>query len=456
MTATWLDPDRLFPPDPATRSVARDLFALVEHAPIVSPHGHVDPGLLLHDTPFTDAAALLVSSDHYVTRLLHADGVPLELLLHGDAREVWRAFSARWHLFAGTASGTWLRETLGTIFSLPEPPNGDNADEVFDLIGAQLAEARLRPRALFASFGIDVLATTDGPMDDLAAHAAIAADPAFPGRVLPTFRPDAYLDPSRPGWRDAVERLGASGYTGYLDALRARRAFFLDHGAVSADHGVVHAASLDLNPSEAAALFDKGMAGTIDAAEAEVFRAHMLFESARMSVEDGLVMTVHAGVHRNHHSATLRDFGPDTGHDIPLATSFTGTLHPLLERFGTAAGFHLILFALDESVWSREVAPLAGFYPAVFVGAPWWFLDAPDAILRFRAATAETAGLYRGSGFIDDTRAFLSIAARHATARRLDSAYLARLVVEGRISRAEAERIAHDLVDAIPRRAFRL
>jgi glucuronate isomerase len=447
-----LDPDRLFPAEQRSRAIARELFALVEHAPIISPHGHVDPRILVDDVAYSDPATLLVSTDHYVTRLLHADGVPLDTLLGADPRDVWRLFCERWHLFAGTASGFWLRETLGSVFGVDAAPTPD----LYDVLAGKLAEPAFRPRALFDSFGIEVLATTDDPLDDLAPHVALLDDAAFGGRVIPTFRPDAYLDPSAPGWEARMQRLGASTYDGYIEALEARRAYFIARGAVSADHGVEHAVTMDLDRSDAAALFDRAMTGRATLEEAAAFRAHMLLESARMSVDDGLVMTVHAGVLRNHHTATRDAFGPDTGHDIPVATSFTGNLRPLLERFGTSERFHLILFAIDESVWSRELAPLAGFYPSVYIGAPWWFLDAPDAILRFRAATTETAGFYRGSGFIDDTRAFMSIAARHATARRLDSGYLARLVVEGRLGMPEAERIAVDLVGDIPKRAFKL
>lgn len=453
----WLDPDRLFPAEERTRSIARDLFGLVEGAPVLSLHGHVDARILADDTPYSDPASLLVSSDHYVTRLLHAGGVPLERVRgHGEPREVWRLFCERWHLFAATASGYWLRETLGSMFGVEEAPSASNADELFDRIALELSAERFRPRALFDAFRIDVLATTDDPLDDLEAHRALRADPTFAGRVIPTFRPDAYVDPRTAGWNDRIDQLGATDYRGYIDALESHRQRFVEHGAVSADHGVLHAVSADLDPSHAAAIFDRARAGSLAPGEAGLFCAHMLQEFARMSVEDGLVMTVHAGVMRDHHSPTAKAFGPDSGHDIPVATTFTSNLRPLLERFGTARDFHLILFALDETVLSREVAPLAGFYPSVYVGAPWWFLDAPDAITRIRAATAETAGFYRGSGFIDDTRAFMSIAARHTMARRLDSAYLARLVVEGRLSLREAERIALDLVDTIPRTAFKL
>ncbi len=447
------NPDRLFPADERTRGVARELFALVEALPIVSPHGHVDPRLLLDDRPYSDPASLLVTSDHYVTRLLHAAGIPLDQLgSNADPREVWRIFCEHWYVFHGTASGFWLRETLDCVLGVSAAPNPTHYDELV----TTLARPTMRPRALFKSFAIEVLATTDDPLDDLSAHAALRADPGLTGRVVPTFRPDAYLDPAAAGWRDRVDRLGGSSYSAYLNALRERRAYFIDHGAVSADHGVEQPVSVELDTGEASGVFDRARGGVLAPGEAELFRAHMLFESARMSADDGLVMTVHAGVRRNHHTPTHDRFGADTGHDIPVATSFTQNLRPILQRFGTAKGFHLVLFCLDESVWSREIAPLAGFYPSVFIGAPWWFLDAPDSIGRFRAATTETAGFYRGSGFIDDTRAFMSIAARHAMARRVDSGYLGRLVVEGRITFDDAARIALDLVGDIPRRAFKL
>ena len=462
MSSLHLVPDRLFPAEPSTRAIARELYALVADLPILSPHGHVDPRLLLDDTEFSDPATLFIRNDHYVTRLLHAAGIGLERLGLGqrepntDPREVWRIFCAHWHLFAGTASGYWLSTELAELFGIDEQPSSKSADRIFDKIAAQLTQPAFRPRALFGQFGIEVLATTDDPLDDLAAHTALATDPGFSGRVLPTFRPDAYLDPSTAGFAERIERLRATSYASYLDALAERRQHFIRAGAVSADHGVVEPYTVDLSESEASALFARALTGTLEAPEARAFRGHMLVEMARMSVDDGLVMTVHAGVRRNHSTATFERFGPDTGHDLPVATSFVDNLRPLLERFGTVPDFHLVLFSLDESTYSRELAPLAGFYPSVYVGAPWWFLDAPDAALRFRAAVTETAGFYRGSGFIDDTRAFLSIPARHDMARRLDSAFLARLVGEGRLDRSTAERVAVDLVDAIPRKAFKL
>jgi glucuronate isomerase len=466
-----LDPDRLFPVDPATREVARALYADVAALPILSPHGHVDPAILRDNVPFPDPAELLIRYDHYVTRLMHAAGVQLTELGIPDrvsgapvasAREAWRTFCAHWHLYAGTSSGYWLQHELSVLFGIDEHPDERNADALFDLIQAALATDAFRPRALFDQFGIEVLATTDDPMDDLAVHKALADDTTFTGRVLPTFRPDAYLNPAAAGFADNVARLAEwngtapSSYRGYIDALAGRRRYFVEHGAVSADHGVLQPLTVDLPEAEAAALFEGARAGTLSAAEEQAFGGHMLLEMARMSVDDGLVMTVHPGVFRNHHSDTFTRFGPDMGHDIPVTTTYVDALRPLLQRYGTLPDFHLVLFAVDETVYSREIAPLAGFYPSVYVGAPWWFLDAPDAVLRFRASVTETAGFYRGSGFIDDTRAFLSIPARHEMARRLDAAFLARLVREGRIDLRTAERTIVDLVDTLPRKVFKL
>ncbi|CAN7472173.1 glucuronate isomerase [Microbacterium foliorum] len=458
------DRDRLLPADPTTRSVARALYERVADAPIISPHGHVPVEWLVEDRPFSDPASLLITHDHYVTRLLHASGVGLDELGVGgsaaDPRQVWRRFAERWPLFAGTASGYWISESLQNVLDVTVPLSAATADEAYDRIADQLATPELRPRALFERFGIEVLATTDDPLDDLAGHAALAAEGAV-GRVLPTFRPDRYLDPDAAGFAQNVERLvaetGSPGtFAGYLAALEQRRRYFIEHGAVSADHGVEVPDTLDLAPEEGEGLFARVVSGDADAGERHSFRAHMLLQMARMSVDDGLVMTVHAGVVRNHSTQTFRRFGPDSGHDIPRRTDFVGGLRPLLERFGLERDLHLVLFAVDETVYSREIAPLAGFYPSVYIGAPWWFLDAPDAMARFRSAVTETAGFSRGSGFIDDTRAFLSIPARHDTARRADAAFLARLVVEGRVDEDAAGAVIDDIVGPQPKRVFKL
>jgi glucuronate isomerase len=462
-------PDRLLPGDPATRTIARRIYEEVRGLPIVSPHGHVDPRLLVDDEPFADPASLLITPDHYVTRLLHANGTPLERLGVGDdepseerSRAVWRELCSAWDVFRGTPVRYWLESELADIFGVTERPSAATADSIYDQVAAALTKDEFRPRALFGHFGIDVLATTDDPVDDLAAHAALAADPAWSGRVVPTFRPDRYLEPGRRGWVDDVARLGAAAdvdagdYAGYLRALEVRRRYFVEHGATSADHSHEDVRTDPLDPAEAARIFRAALAGEVTPREATAFRRHMLLEMARMSVDDGLVMTLHPAVRRGHHGPTARRFGPDRGHDIPLRVEFTDALRPLLERFGTDPNLNLVLFTLDESVFSREIAPLAGFYPSVYVGAPWWFLDAPDAIRRWRAAVTETVGFSRTSGFVDDTRAFCSIPARHDMSRRLDAGYLAQLVVEHRLAIDEAIDTAVELVVQNPRRAFKL
>jgi glucuronate isomerase len=462
-------PDRLFPVDPGTRALARTIYDEVRDLPIISPHGHVDARLLLDDQPFHDPASLLVTPDHYVKRLLHADGTPLselgvgaDALTEGQAREIWRTLCRSWRLFRGTPVRYWLESELADIFGVTERPSAQTADAIFDQIAASLAKADFRPRALFAHFGIEVLATTDDPADDLAAHAALAADPSWSGRVIPTFRPDRYLEPQHPGWVDAVRRLGEaaqvdiSHYGAYVEALEARRRHFIEHGATSADHSHEDVRTEPLSPADAERIFRAALAGEATAQEATAFRRHMLLEMARMSAEDGLAMTLHPGVRRGHHAPSAQAFGADQGHDIPLRADFTDTLRPLLERFGTAPGFTLVLFTLDETVFSRELAPLAGFYPSVYVGAPWWFLDAPDAIRRWREAVTETIGFTRTSGFVDDTRAFCSIPARHDMSRRLDAGHLAQLVAEHRLELDEALETAHALVTENPRAAFKL
>ncbi len=461
-----LSPDRLLPADPATRRIARELYEDVRTAPILSPHGHVEASLLLADEPFTDPADLLIVPDHYVLRLLHAHGVPLDALGRGggdvDARAVWRRFAERWHLFAGTPVRSWFEDSLHTVFGIDEHPSAANADAQFDAITAWIADPASRPRALFERFGIEVLATTDDPASDLAAHRALRDDASFGGRVLPTFRPDRFFDPSSPLWPAALEQLhAASGIdtgtaAGLVRALENRRAHFQSLGATATDSGVVDAWATRLSPEELERIHRTGLAGLASAEDATAYRRHMLWEMARMSSEDGLVMQLHPGVLRGHHRPTTERFGADTGHDLPLSTRYTEPLREMLGDFGTNERFRIVLFTVDETSFTRDIAPLAGFYPSVFAGAPWWFLDSPEGIRRFREGVTDSAGFYKTSGFIDDTRAFLSIPARHDVSRRMDASWLAALVVTGRLGEEEARRIAHDLVDSIPRSVFRL
>jgi glucuronate isomerase len=467
MAELRLHPDRLLPAEPGVRDIARRLYETVRELPIISPHGHVDPRTLLEDTPFADPASLFIQPDHYVTRLLHAGGISLDRLGVGEgplpenrARAAWRLLCENWHLLRGTPVRYWFDSELAGIFGVTQRPSAANADELYDQIAGQLAEKK--PRALLKQFGIEFLATTDDPADDLAAHAALRADQDITTTIAPTFRPDRYLEPARPGWADAVKRLGAltdadvSGYAGYVTALEERRRYFVEHGARSADHSHADAIATPLDPAEADRIYRWALAGQVSEAEATAFRRHMMLEMARMSCDDGLVMTLHPGIRRNHHPDTLVRYGPDTGHDIPLAVEFTDALRPMLGRFGTHPDFHLVLFTVDADVFSREIAPLAGFYPSVYAGAPWWFLDNPAAIRGFQEAVTEIAGFSRLSGFIDDTRAFCSIPARHDMSRRLDAGFLAGLVAAHRLDEDEALDTIATLVTDQPKKVFKL
>lgn len=469
MVRLSLHPDRLLPTDPALRSVARTIYEAVRDLPIVSPHGHVPVQWLALDEPFEDPTTLLLTPDHYATRLLHASGVSLwdlgvgrENFPAAARREAFRTWFAHWHVYRGTPVKGWLEAELGEVFGIDLAPSGDTADEVYDRISELLTQPEYRPRALFERFGIETLATTDDPCDDLRHHSTLARDPTWRGRVVPTFRPDAYLEAGREEWRGLVARLGevsgvdVGSYQGWVEAIEARRTHFRAQGATSTDHSHPDARMEQVPQNEAERLYAAGLQGLITPAEADTLRRHMMFEMARMSSEDGLVMALHPAVHRNHHGPSRARFGADVGADIPMEVEFTRALQPVLEAFGTSPKFQLVIFTIDETTYSRELAPLAGFYPSVYVGAPWWFIDAPDAIGRYRAAVTETAGFTRTSGFIDDTRAFLSIPARHDMSRRVDAGFLARLVGEHRLTLDEAVATAVDLVVTNPRKAFRL
>lgn len=469
MSRLDLHPDRMLPADPGLRPLAREIYLSVRDQPIVSPHGHVPAQWLADDTPFADPTSLLITPDHYVTRLLHANGVPLDALGVGQgefgpaqARDAFRLLCAHWSAYRGTPVRFWLESELVEIFGTDLAPSAENADELYDAIAAKLATPEFRPRALYERFNLSFLATTDDPCDDLAAHRRLAADPTWTGQVAPTFRPDKYLEPATAGWNGLVDRLGeVSGvdtdcWAGWVAAMEDRRAYFRANGAVSSDHSHRDARVEPLADADAERLYRSARAGTITADEADTLRRAMMFEQARMAADDGLVMTLHPAVYRNHHTPTFERYGADVGCDIPLQVEFTTALQPMLAAFGTSPYFQVVLFTMDETTYSRELAPLAGFYPSVYVGVPWWFIDAPDAMVRFRSAITETVGFGRTSGFIDDTRAYLSIPARHDLSRRVDAGYLARLVGEHRLTLDEAIDAATELVAGNPRKAFKL
>ncbi|HQR02550.1 MAG: glucuronate isomerase [Proteobacteria bacterium] len=460
-----LHPDRLFPIDPATRSLARELYAGIRHLPIVSPHGHTDPAWFAQNRHFGNAAELLLVPDHYVFRMLYSQGVPLEALGIGqadfDPREAWRLFASSYHFFRGTPSRMWLDWVFAEVFGLTVRLDVETANHYFDTITEALNTDAFRPRALFERFNIEIIATTESPLDSLAHHATIRHS-GWPGRVITAYRPDPVVDPEFEGFRD---NLGAFSdltgqdclsWPGYLAAHRQRRAFFAQMGATSTDHGHPTARTANLSPAEAEALFRKVSTGAFTPDEAELFRAQMLTEMAAMSIDDGLVMQIHPGSFRNHNARLFERFGRDKGADIPVRTDFVQAMKPLLDRFGNDNRLSLILFTLDESTYARELAPLAGHYPCLRLGPAWWFHDSPEGMRRFRRSTTETAGFYNTVGFNDDTRAFLSIPARHDVARRIDCGFLAELVMEHRIEDWEAAELARDLTYTLAKRAYRL
>ncbi len=461
-----LNDDRLFPADEKTRSIARRLYEGIRALPIVSPHGHTQAGWFARNQPFPDPVKLFVQPDHYVFRMLYSQGISLEELEIGrdrieEPRKVWRIFANNYHLFRGTPTRLWLDYAFQELFGLTDRLSSGTADTYYDTIEANLATPEFLPRALYDRFDIEVLATTDPALDLLADHAAIR-DSGWTGRIVPTFRPDSVVDPEFPGFLDNVQALGGltgentTTWRGYLRALAARRLYFKSLGATATDHGHPTALTEDLSETSAASLFEQVIEGTAYAADLEIFRGQMLTEMARMSLEDGLVMQIHPGSVRNHNGQIFAKYGRDMGADIPQQTNYVEALRPLLNRFGNEPGLTIILFTLDEATYSRELAPLAGHYPCLKLGPPWWFHDSPEGMRRFRELATETAGFYNTVGFNDDTRAFLSIPARHDVARRIDAGFLAQLVAEHRIDEDEAVELAEELTVGLVRKAYRL
>jgi len=468
-TRLELHEDRLFSADPTLRAIARRLYAVVRDLPIVSPHGHTDPQWFATDAPFKNATALLLAPDHYLYRMLYSQGISLDALgvpsrrgpSSVDPRAAWRLFAENFRLFRGTPSSLWLNHVFVRVFGLDRPLDASTADHYFDAIGAKLPTPEFRPRALFERFNIEVIATTESPVDTLEHHAAIRRS-GWCGRVITAYRPDAVIDPEHESFRDALDRFGALtgedvySWVGYLRAHRERRAVFAAAGATSTDHGHVTAATADLSHAESERLFERVTTGNFTPSDAELFRAAMLVEMAKMSIDDGLVMQIHPGAYRNHNRWLFERFGRDKGADMPLHTDYVHALKPLLDRFGNDPRLAVIVFTLDETSYSRELAPLAGHYPVLKLGPAWWFHDSPEGMLRFREYTTETAGFYNTVGFNDDTRAFLSIPARHDVARRIDCVYLARLVAEHRMTEDDAVHVASDLAYRLPKQAYRL
>jgi glucuronate isomerase len=464
-----LDSMRLFPSDPATRVVSEKLYETVRDLPILSPHGHTDPAWFAKDEAFPNPAALFIQPDHYIFRMLYSQGISLESLgipqvdgkQQADPREVWRIFAKHYYLFRGTPTRLWLDYSLSTLFGFSERLRPENADQYYDTISRALQTPEFRPRALFEKFRIEVLSTTDSPLDTLEYHKSIR-ESGWKGRVLPTFRPDSVIDAEYIGFQENIQKLGAitgeniGTFKGYLNALRNRREFFKSLGATATDHGHLTAMTADLDPAAAESLYQRILSGRSVPEEQQLFQAQMLTEMAGMSVEDGLTMQLHPGSIRNHNLQVYEKFGRDKGADIPSSTEYVRNLRPLLSKYGNDARLTFILFTLDESTFSRELAPLAGHYPALKLGPPWWFHDSPEGMMRFREQATETAGFYNTVGFNDDTRAFLSIPSRHDVARRIDCAFLGRLVAEHRLDEDEAFEVVQDLAVNLVKKAYKL
>jgi glucuronate isomerase len=469
-TPLVLHPDALFPTNPVERDIARHLYSDVAALPIVSPHGHTDPRWFALNQPFANPAELLIQPDHYVYRMLYSQGITLEQLgipgvgqrdVIADPEHVWQIFADHFHLFRGTPSNFWLNYVFANTFGIDVKLESATAAHYYQVINDKLAQPAFLPRALYEQYNIEVLATTECPTDPLDYHQQIL-ESGWKGKVITAFRPDAVIDAEHESFNRKINKLSevtgldCNDYSQYLQALRQRRAFFKKMGATSTDHGHATPATVDLSFDKARALFETLIAGNVTPENAELFRAHMLMMMAEMSIEDGLVMQIHPGVHRNHNSQIFTGFGRDKGADLPVQTEYIQALKPVLDKFGNDPRLNIILFTLDETVYSRELAPLAGHYPCLKLGPAWWFNDSPEGMNRFRRATTEVAGFYNTVGFNDDTRAFMSIPARHDMARRMDCAYLAELVAKHQLDQSEASIIASDLAYNLAKSAYKL
>lgn len=471
MQKVYLPQDRFFGPDPKQRETARHLYGLVAGLPLVCPHTHVDPRLFADpDYSFGSPVDLLIIPDHYVFRLLYSQGIPLEGLgiprtdgepVESDHRRIWQTFAENFYLFRGTPTGLWLTHELYSLFGIEQRLRGETAQEIYDQIAAKLESPEFRPRALFERFNIEVLATTDAATDPLEQHQAIRAS-GWKGRIIPTFRPDRVVNLDDPEWQRNIQALSAvsgidiTDYSSFLHALEERRTYFKRMGATATDHATLTAYTEELSPLEVNAIFQRALQGRASAEDAQRFIGHMLMEMARMSIEDGLVMQLHVGAFRNHNPLISERFGPDKGADIPIQGEFTRNLRPLLAKYGNDRRLILILFTLDETTYARELAPLAGHYPAVKLGPPWWFHDSINGMERYFNQVMETASLYNTVGFNDDTRAFPSIPARHDLWRRVACNWLASLVVRGIVPLDEAEEMAIDLAYRLAKKAYKL
>ena len=465
-----LNDSRFFDPNPAVRRVARLLYNSVRDLPIVSPHGHVDPNIFVENKPFPNPTELFLIPDHYIFRMLYSQGIPLESLgvppitgspTEKDPRKIWKLFGDHYHLFRGTPTGVWLNHEFSVVFGIKKRFNGSTALQIYDHINEKLQSPKFKPRALFEKFNIEVLSTTDAATDTLEPHQKIRAS-GWKGNVIPCFRPDSVTNLKMKNWKQNIQLLGVragkeiTSYRLLIEALENRRAFFKSMGAVSTDHGVESPYTHELSAADAEAIFQRALRGVSTDHDAALFTAHMLMEMTRMSIEDGLVMQIHPGSDRNHNEKIFEKYGADKGCDIPLQTEYTRNLKELLNRYGNDPRLTVIVFTLDETSYARELAPLAGHYPAMKLGPAWWFHDSIEGMTRYRSMVTETAGIYNTVGFNDDTRAFVSIPARHDLSRRIDSNFLAGLVARHIVELDEAKQMSRDLAYGLVKKAYKL
>ncbi len=465
-----LNEERYFDSNPAVRKIAKELYDKVKNLPIISPHGHVDPKLFAQNKPFPDPTELFIIPDHYIYRMLYSQGYSLEELgiptidgssVENDRRKIWQIFADNFYLYSGTPTGAWLTQEFEEVFGIDEKLNGENAQKVYDQMLEKLQSPEFLPRTLFEKFNIEVLSTTDAASDNLEYHKQIK-NSGWTGNIIPTFRPDAVVNILAENWKEEIQKLSSvesvdiSDYKTFIKVIESRREYFKKMGAVATDQGVLSPYTHKLSESEADAIFQRALKGMATEDDEKKFIGNMLMEMARMSSEDGLVMQIHPGVLRNHNEEIFKKFGLDKGGDIPIQTEYTYNLHELLNAFGNHPNFKVIVFTLDETTYARELAPLAGHYPAMKLGPAWWFNDSIQGMRRFREMTTETAGFYNTVGFNDDTRAFLSIPARHDLARRVDSNFLARQVSEHIIDIEDAYNISYQLANGLVKKAYNL
>jgi glucuronate isomerase len=467
---SYLNKDRFFDPNPEIRKTAREIYQSVKDLPIISPHGHVDPKIFADNKPFPNPTQLFLIPDHYLFRMLYSQGISMESLgiptvdgtkVEIDPKKIWQIFADNFYLFRGTPSSVWLAHEFGVVFGIKEKLNGKNAQKFYDLLQEKISSPEFLPRALFERFNIEVLSTTDAASDSLEYHKKIKAS-NWKKRVIPCFRPDAVTDLSNPKWKENLQLLNSAvgyditNYVKFIQALQERRTYFKSIGATSTDHGVFSPYTHELSKDEAEKIFQRAVKKQSAEDNARLFTGHMLMKMAEMSIEDGLTMQIHPGSFRNHNKIVFDRYGPDKGCDIPMQTDYTFNLKELLNKYGNNPKLTVIVFTLDETTYSRELAPLAGHYPAMKLGPAWWFHDSIEGMIRFRRMVTETAGFYNTVGFNDDTRAFVSIPARHDLARRVDSNYLAELVAKHILVLDEALEVAKDLAYNLVKKAYKL